>query len=187
MKSISVNRLNQISPWVFTIIRIVIGWHFLYEGISKITAVAWSSAPYLAGSRWIFSPLFHLMAESSGVTAVVDFVNMWGMVLVGAGLMLGLFSRWASACGALMLIFYFVAYPPFPGYMFGVPVEGEYLWVNKNLIEFFILTSFIFISPDYLFGIDRLFKKWRYEKARKPVPDLQSENNLSNQIGRAHV
>jgi uncharacterized membrane protein YphA (DoxX/SURF4 family) len=175
MKSISVNRLNQIFNWFLSIIRIVIGWHFLYEGISKIAAEAWSSAPYLAGSRWIFAPLFHMMAENTTVTAFIDFINIWGMILVGIGLMLGLFTRWASAGGALMLFFYFVAYPPVPGFMSGVPAEGNYLWVNRNLIEFFVLAAFIFLSSDYLYGLDRLYSKWRYEKARKPVPGLPSE------------
>jgi uncharacterized membrane protein YphA (DoxX/SURF4 family) len=174
MKSISGNRLNQIFTWVLTIVRIIIGWHFLYEGISKIAAAGWSSAPYLAGSRWIFAPLFQLMAENNAVTAVVDFMNIWGMILVGLGLMLGLFTRWASAGGALMLFFYFVAYPPFPGFMYGVPAEGNYLWVNRNLIEFFILVALFFLSSDYMFGLDRLYAKWKDEKARKPVPDLPS-------------
>ena len=179
MKSISVNKLNQIFNWLLTIVRIIIGWHFLYEGISKISAEAWSSAPYLAGSRWILAPLFHVMADSSAVTAVVDFVNIWGMILVGLGLMLGLFTRWASAGGALMLLFYFLAYPPFPGYMSGVPVEGSYLWVNRNLIEFFILTTFIFIPSGYLFGLDRLYSEWRDKQARKPVPDLPAGKSIN--------
>jgi hypothetical protein len=111
------------------------------------------------------------MADSATAVAIIDFLNIWGMILVGLGLMFGLFSRWASAGGALMLVFYFVAYPPFPGYMYGVPAEGSYLWVNRNLIEFFILTTFIFLSSDNFFGLDRLYLKWKEEKARKPVPD----------------
>jgi uncharacterized membrane protein YphA (DoxX/SURF4 family) len=170
MIKIAKNQSNQVLTWLLTFVRIVIGWHFLYEGISKISAEAWSSAPYLAGSRWIFAPLFQSI-ENSALIGIVDFVNIWGMTLVGAGLMLGLFSRIASAGGALMLLFYFLAYPPFPGFMFGVPVEGSYLWVNRNLIEFFILTAYVFIAPDYLFGLDKLFADWKNEKARKPVPD----------------
>ena len=179
MNTKSKTDFSLVTPWIFSIIRIAIGWHFLYEGISKIIAGSWSSAPYLAGSRWIFEPLFNAMAGSSSVIAVIDFINIWGMILVGTGLMLGLFSRWASAGGALMLLFYFIAYPPIPGFMFGVPVEGNYLWVNRNLIEFFVLTAFIFISPGYHFSIDRLYQKWKEEKARKPVPDLpKAANNV---------
>ena len=172
MKASAKLNVSQLPVWFFTITRIVIGWHFLYEGISKLVTAGWSSAPYLAGSKWIFSSLFSWMAANSTVTAVVDFLNVWGMILIGLGLMLGLFSRWASAAGALMLFFYFVAYPPFPGYMFGVPAEGSYLWVNRNLIEFFVLVTLAFLSSGYLFGLDRLYARWKEEKARKPVSDV---------------
>jgi thiosulfate dehydrogenase [quinone] large subunit len=62
---------NQVVVWLFSVLRIVIGWHFLYEGVAKIIAGNWSSAGYLAGSRWIFAPLFHSMAGSPGVVSGV--------------------------------------------------------------------------------------------------------------------
>ncbi|MGD0583559.1 MAG: DoxX family membrane protein [Bacteroidales bacterium] len=179
MKSDSRFLPTPVITWFVTITRIVIGWQFLYEGISKIIASGWSSAPYLAGSKWIFAPLFHQMAASSGITSAVDFINIWGMILVGLGLILGLFVRWASAGGALMLLFYFIAYPPIPGYMFGVPVEGSYLWVNRNLIEFFVLIIYFFLSSENQYGLDRLFEQWREEKVRKPVPDIPSAEGKS--------
>ena len=168
-------KTSQVPAWALTIVRIIIGWHFLYEGISKILADGWSSAPYLAGSKWIFAPLFNAMAASQTIVGIVDFINIWGMILVGLGLILGLFTRWAAAGGTLMLFFYFVAYPPLPGYMFGVPVEGSYLWVNRNLIELVALALFIFIRPDLHFSLDRLIDRWREEKARKPVGEMPAD------------
>ena len=156
-------------PWFLTIVRIAIGWHFLYEGIAKLIAANWSSAPYLAGSKWIFAPLFTAMSNSQTVTSSVDFLNVWGLIFVGLGLIIGFLTRWASLGGTVMLFFYFVAYPPLPGYTFGVPVEGNYLWVNKTLIEFFVLITFTFISAGNHFGLDRLIGRWREEKARIPV------------------
>jgi len=166
---------NKVTPWLLTVIRITIGWHFLYEGIAKIAATGWSSAPYLAGSRWIFAPLFNAMAEDAGVISFVDFINIYGMILVGLGLIFGLLTRYASLGGAVMLLFYFVAYPPIPGYTVGVPVEGSYLWINKTLIEFFVLSAFSFMASGYHFGLDRLIARWREEKARKPVGEKPSD------------
>jgi len=176
---------SRILAWLLSFVRIVIGWHFLYEGISKVMAADWSSAPYLAGSKWIFAPLFTAMADSSSVIAIIDFINIWGMILIGLGLIFGLFTRLASAGGALMLFFYFVAYPPIPGYMFGVPAEGSYLWVNRNLIELFALTLFIFVSPGYHYSLDRLISRWKEEKARKPVGEIPSA--LKSGVGRRDV
>ncbi len=175
-------KVSPVVRWTLTIVRIVIGWHFLYEGISKIMTAGWSSAPYLAGSKWIFAPLFNAMANNPSVVAVIDFINIWGMILIGVGLILGLLTRWAGAGGVLMLFFYFVAYPPIPGFMFGVPVEGSYLWVNRNLIELFALTVFIFISPAYHYCLDRLIARWKEEKARPPVGEMPADSKTG--VGR---
>ena len=156
MKTKSDSVSNRLTTWLLTLVRIVIGWHFLYEGIAKIIASDWSSAPYLAGSRWIFAPLFNVMADNAAIVGIVDQINIWGMILIGIGLIFGLLTRWASLGGAVMLLFYFVAYPPVPGYMLGVPAEGSYLWVNRNLIELFALSVFIFISPFSHYNLDRL-------------------------------
>jgi uncharacterized membrane protein YphA (DoxX/SURF4 family) len=174
MKSKSGN--NSIHIFLLVLLRMAIGWHFLYEGVTKIVAGNWSSAAYLAGSKWIFAPIFHWMAGNTGIVSIVDFLNIWGLTFVGLGLILGLFTRWASAGGALMILFYFIAYPPVPGYMISVPVEGSYLWVNKNLIEMLVLVVFMFLSSDYLYGLDRFYIKWKEEKARIPVPDLLADN-----------
>jgi uncharacterized membrane protein YphA (DoxX/SURF4 family) len=162
---------SHFPSFLLVVLRLAIGWHFLYEGISKVIAGNWSSAPFLAGSRWVFAPVFQWMTHNATIISIVDFLNIWGMIFVGLGLMLGLLARWASAGGSLMLLFYFIAYPPITGYMLSVPVEGSYLWVNKTLIEFFVLLAFAFISSDYMFGLDRLIRNWKDEKARQPVPD----------------
>ncbi len=167
---------SKATPWIFTIVRIALGWHFLYEGISKIISGTWSSAPFLAGSRWIFAPIFNSMAESTAVTGVVDFLNIWGMILIGLGLILGVFIRLASGAGVLMLLFYFIAYPPIPGYTVSVPVEGSYLWINKTLIELFVLLAFVFIPGELQFSITRLYRRWKEEKAHPPIPVAGSGN-----------
>ncbi len=170
--------MEKIPRYLLVFLRIAIGWHFLYEGITKVFMESWSAAPYLSGSRWIFAPVFHWMANSPTLISIVDFMNIWGMILIGLGLMIGFLARWASAAGALLLMFYFLAYPPIPGFTVGVPVEGSYLWINKTFIEFIVLLVFIFISPGYMLGIDRLYLHWKEEKARQPVPDepRNSEN-----------
>ncbi len=166
---------DRLFKWSVTVIRIAAGWHLLYEGLSKLIAGGWSSAPFLAGSRWIFAPVFTWMSESSAITSIIDFLNIWGLILIGLALVLGLFTRAAAGAGALLLLFYFVAYPPIPGYMISVPAEGSYLWINKTLIELFVLAAFIFIPSGTHFGIDRLVRRWKDEKARKPVPGTPVE------------
>jgi uncharacterized membrane protein YphA (DoxX/SURF4 family) len=49
MSTTSKERLNSVHIYLLVLIRVAIGWLFLYEGITKIIAVDWSAAPYLAG------------------------------------------------------------------------------------------------------------------------------------------
>lgn len=103
--------MKKYSSYLLTILRILIGWHFLYEGIVKLMIPGWSSKFYLIGSKWIFAGLFHWMASSPGILKVVDFMNVWGLILIGLSLFIGLFVRWSSIAGAILLFFYFIAYP----------------------------------------------------------------------------
>ena len=77
---------------LFTLLRIFIGWHFLYEGLAKLFS-PWSSAGYLMESQWLLSGMFHGIAENPGLLQFVDTLTVIGLILVGAGLFLGLFTR----------------------------------------------------------------------------------------------
>jgi hypothetical protein len=66
-------------------------------------------------------------------------MNIWGMILIGTGLFLGIFIRVASVSGILLLALYYFAYPPFGAAYHGLNLEGHFWIINKNLIEIFAL------------------------------------------------
>lgn len=143
-----------------TILRLLIGWHIFYEGIVKLLKPGWSSAGFLKESKWIFSDLFNWIVSHPEVLKIIDILNTWGLVLIGAGLILGLFIRIASISGVFLLLLYYVAVPPFIGLEYSVPMEGNYLVVNKTLIETAALFV-LFVFPSYSFSIDSLVFKNR--------------------------
>jgi uncharacterized membrane protein YphA (DoxX/SURF4 family) len=171
--------MKRFSTYLLTILRILIGWHLLYEGIIKLLSPSWTAKFYLLGSNWIFSGLFHWMASSPNIMKVVDFLNIWGLILVGLSLFIGLFVRWSSIAGAILLFLYFMAYPPIPGYTFGAVVEGNYQWVDKNLIELFMLIVFATLPAGYFFGLDRWLKRWKEERPNAPVPASEAIEGVS--------
>lgn len=138
------------------LLRMVIGWHFLYEGISKLLTPGWTSYNFLSVSKWIFADFFQGIASNPTALGIVDFLNIWGLILIGLALFFGVLTRFSSACGVFMLALYYVANPPFLGMDFGVPAEGQYLIVNKNLIELLALCVFLLIPSGALPGLDRL-------------------------------
>jgi len=137
-------------------LRIVIGWHFLYEGIVKVLNPYWSSAGFLLETKGIFKGLATSIVASPGALGVIDFVNQWGLILIGLGLIAGCLTRIASISGMVLLFFYYVFHPPFIGYSYATPVEGSYLVVNKNLIELFALFVLTLFPTGTIIGLDRL-------------------------------
>ena len=64
---------NQFQLYGLIFLRVLIGWHFLYEGISKITNPYWSSAAFLMESKWILSDWAQSILASPSAVASVDF------------------------------------------------------------------------------------------------------------------
>ena len=156
-----------ISVFTLTLLRVLIGWHFLYEGLSKLTADAWTAADYLAGARGPFADLYQAMAANPALLQWIDLLNMWGLTLLGIALILGVLTRLSCLLAAALLAFYYLAYPPIAGMDFGVPAEGQYLIVNKTLIEFIALVLLLSTSASSRLALDRvLFLAWRKKRLR---------------------
>lgn len=117
-----------------TLFRWAIGWHFLYEGISKLLTDNWSAAGYLSGSTGPFSGMYKWMAGSETVMNIIDPVNIAALILIGFALFLGLAIRISAWSGIVLLLLYYFAHPPFGGSFFS-NMEGSLFVVNKNLIE----------------------------------------------------
>ena len=168
-------KLSNIQLSIMVLLRVAIGWHFLYEGVVKLFTPNWSSAEYLTMSRWIFAGFFNWIAATPAVLSVVDFLNVWGLTLIGLGLIFGAFTRTATWAGIILLAFYFVAYPPFIGLNYGVPNEGQYLIVNKTLIEMFALGVLAFLPTGHRVGIDRLVAHWRKSRTTQASDTAESD------------
>ncbi len=143
------------------ILRVIIGWHILYEGVSKLINPYWSSAAYLLDSKWIFSGLAKIIVSNPTLLTISDYLNMWGLTLVGFCLLLGIFSKQASVGGMIFISLYYLFAPPLLGLEYARPGEGSYIIVNKNLIEIFALYVLYHFPTSHLIGLDRFILKWK--------------------------
>lgn len=157
MEKIENNKLQVIA---MTILRVFIGWHFLYEGIAKLLKESWSAKGFLMQSKWIFAGIFKGIANSPDLLKFVDQLNMWGLVAIGLGLILGCFTRVASYSGMALVLLYYICNPPFVGYFYSIPMEGSYLFVNKNLVEAAALFVLAISNNGYYYGLDHLIFKF---------------------------
>lgn len=136
--------------------RIAIGWHFLYEGLVKLFNSSWTSSGYLMDSKGFMAPTYTALAADPDVLNIVDHLNEWGLILIGLGLILGLFTRLAIISGMVLLVFYYLSHPPFIGLRYLLPSEGSYFVVDKILIEFIALGVLLVFPTGRLIGIDGL-------------------------------
>ena len=102
---------TKLQLWTLVILRVAIGWHLLYEGMDKLLNPNWSSVGYMMDSKGIFAGMFHSMAGNPDLLRVIDFLNVWGLILVGAALILGLFTRVAIYGGIALLTLYYLSHP----------------------------------------------------------------------------
>ena len=152
-------RLSRRALVAITVLRVVVGWHFLYEGVAKLTAPSWSAAGYLKQARGPFAELFRWLASQPTHLANADLITMWGLTLVGILLILGLFTRLASVAGIGLILLFYLANPPLVGYFYSLPTEGSYLIVNKNLVELCALVVILVTGSGRFAGLDRLLHR----------------------------
>jgi len=89
---------------------------------------------------------------------------MWGLLILGPLLILGLGTRLAALAGAVMVLSFYLVVPPWPGVPQPPGPEHSFV-VNKNLIEVLALLAVAAFPTGTWFGIDGIF----YRLFRRPT------------------
>ena len=148
--------LSRSAMIAITLLRVIVGWHFLYEGLAKLTSSSWSAAGYMRASRGPFAEVFRWIASRPDLLDKANLITMYGLTIVGALLMLGLFTRIAAVAGIGFIVLFYLCNPPFVGYFYSIPTEGSYLIVNKNLVELCALAVVLVTGSGRFAGLDRI-------------------------------
>lgn len=146
---------------VLVSLRFLIGWHLLYEGLSKLLNPNWSSAGFLSESQWVLQGMAEWIIGNSHVLVVADLLNTWGLIAIGIGLIVGLYARTAAFVGAGLLLVYYLNNPPLIGLEYSIPNEGNYLVVSKTLIEAVTLFLLAVFPTSQFIGLDVLRVNFR--------------------------
>lgn len=153
--------LNTWQLIILVSLRFLIGWHLLFEGISKLINPNWTSAGFLNESQWIMSGFSQWIVSNAGVLSAVDFINTWGLIAIGLGLIVGLFSRIAAISGAILLFIYYLNNAPIIGIEYSIPSEGSYLIVSKTLIEAVALLVLLIFPTSHIVGLDLFLNRFK--------------------------
>ncbi|MCE9563721.1 MAG: hypothetical protein K8U57_16895 [Planctomycetes bacterium] len=113
-------------------------------------------------------PVEETTPESMGKK--LDKFTMWFLVVVGALLMGGLFTRLACVAAAGFLVMTYLAFPPFPWYPVAPNTEGNPLFINKNMIECIALLALACMPTGRWMGIDALIHRVICGKEQPETP-----------------
>lgn len=138
------------------LMRMLIGWHFLYEGVIKLFNPHWSAKAYMLSAQGIGKPFFTWLGSDS-LIGIVDVTNMLCLIVVGITLILGFWERIGAIIGIALLLLYYLAHPAFPG-LDQTGTEGSYFIINKNLIEAAALYVLYLLPTGHYFGLNGLIK-----------------------------
>ena len=82
---------------------------------------------------------------------------MWGLIILGILLIVGFFTRIAALGGAVMLVMFYLVWPPWPGVP-EAPGPDHSLFVNKNIIEAVALLGIAALPTGSWFGLDGIVR-----------------------------
>ena len=138
--------MTQFQKISLFLLRIALGWLMFYAGITKVIDPAWSAGGYLKGAKTFVG--FYQWLASPGILPLVNFVNEWGLTLLGLSLILGIFVRLSSILGAVLMLLYYLPILDFP-----YPNPHSYL-VDEHIVYVFVLLLFAGLRAGRVWGLE---------------------------------
>ena len=86
----------------------------------------------------------------------IDWATRWGLTVIGACLLVGLFTRLNCLAAGVFLLMTYLAVPAWPWLPAPPQSEGNYLFVNKNVVEMLALFALATTASGRWFGLDAI-------------------------------
>lgn len=154
--------MSQFARITLFLSRISLGWVFFYAGITKVLNPEWTAAGFLKGAK-TGSAFFQMLLDPS-VLPYINFLNKWGLLLIGISLLIGALVRVSSLFGAALMVLYYI--PRLDGFN---PDANSFI-VDLHIVYFFVLLYFVAIGAGRVYGLEKWCSSWpickRFPKLR---------------------
>ncbi len=155
--------------WSLFALRLALGFMFLYGGYEKIVTELggqMSTTGFLASRK---GPLAFLFTGMSG-NPVVEGLLVYGELLIGISLMVGIVTRVGGISGAILSALLYLSTMPamaagFTGSYFDYLLENNAL-INQYIIYVLVFAAFVFLVPGRFFGADGILQNTRFVQHR---------------------
>jgi thiosulfate dehydrogenase [quinone] large subunit len=130
------------------LMRLSIGWVFLYAGITQALLTSnWSAAGFLQHTK-TFHALYAPIATSS-LLPLIDFCVKWGHLLIGLSLIFGLLVRVSGIFGVLLMLVYWSAHLDFPY----VDTPLNFI-LDEHIVYAIVIAYLMAVRAGHVFGLD---------------------------------
>ncbi len=139
--------MNNVLRNTILVLRVAIGWLFLYAGLTKVLNPQWTAAGYLKGAKTL-PGLYAWLAAPQNI-GWVNFLNEWGLTLIGLALILGVLTRYAAWAGIAMMALYYLP-------ILNFPYVGDHSYlVDEHVLYSLSLLIIIFSRAGHYWGLDK--------------------------------
>jgi thiosulfate dehydrogenase [quinone] large subunit len=128
-----------------TVLRLLLGWYLLVDGVQILMTPGWSAAGFLKGA--LTFPHFYAWFAMPINSWWVDPLNSWGITLIGVALILGVGIKPAAWGAAVMHILYY-----FPHYAFPIVPHGYIVEEHIIYAAAFVLIALMPQAQTFGFG-----------------------------------
>jgi len=139
---------NKYQRFMVLLLRLAMGWMMFYAGTTKVLDPGWSAAGYLKSAK-TFAGFYQWLAQPD-IIPFINFINEWGLTLLGVSLILGIFVRLSSLLGVLLMLLYYIPVLSFP-------YVGHGYIVDEHVIYALVLLFFAASRAGRIWGLDALF------------------------------
>ena len=138
--------MTQYQKLSLFLLRVAMGWFMFYAGITKVLDPTWSAAGYLQGAKTFTG--FYVWLAQPAIIPIVNFVNAWGLTLLGISLIFGICVRLSSLCGIALMLLYYLPILDFP-----YP-NPHALLVDEHILYSLVLLLFVSLRAGRVWGLE---------------------------------
>ncbi len=161
--------LKSGTAWSIFALRLALGFMFLYGGYEKIETElsgGLATSGFLSGVK---GPLAFLFTSMSGNMAV-EYLLVYGELLIGISLIFGVVTRVGGVSGALLSTLLYLSTLPamtkgFAGSYFDFLLSKNAL-VSQYIIYILLFVAFIFLVPGRFLGMDGILQNSSFVQRR---------------------
>jgi len=161
--------LKSGTAWSIFALRLALGFMFLYGGYEKIETELGGGLATKGFLNGVKGPLAFLFTSMSGNLAV-EYLLVYGELLIGISLIFGIVTRVGGISGALLSALLYLSTLPamtagFAGSYFDFLLSKNAL-VSSYVIYILLFVAFIFLVPGRFLGLDGILQNTSFVERR---------------------